>query len=407
MSSLMTLPSRLRSRTTFACSTFKRNVCMVPLAGMSLSYSRLGTNCDFTPRFDHWDATQIYESAGFSIPDSSDDPTSEEAILDSTEGVQVCSSLAPDSCPFQTTVADDSCPFATVADDSCDTSPYEPSSSTISESSSGKVRMVEWSPEERRVKCGKKSESSKTYAQVCNDPLGQPLLPVDMEEVKKLPMCPFAIMSDECPHSESCQYLHGILCDLCNRMCLHPYDEDQQKAHHEECVKEHEKQMELSFAIQRSIDKNCGICMDAIMDKDPVDRRFGILEKCNHIFCLSCIRKWRQTKQFDNRTIRACPECRVNSDFVVPSKYWIDSPEDKDKLIQEYKRALSNKPCKYFKEGRGECPFAGACFYRHAYPDGRKAEMPPPRVRRTRQNQEGELETLRVCSFVSSNVSSN
>lgn len=45
--------------------------------------------------------------------------------------------------------------------------------------------------------------------------------------------------------------------------------------------------------------------MDMILEKEPPnERRFGILEKCNHVFCLSCIRKWRQTKQFDNRTIR-------------------------------------------------------------------------------------------------------
>lgn len=156
--------------------------------------------------------------------------------------------------------------------------------------------------------------------------------------------------------------------------------------------------MELSFAIQRSIDKNCGICMDTIMEKEPPsERRFGILEKCAHIFCLSCIRKWRQTKQFDNRTIRSCPECRVASDFVVPSKYWVEDRDDKQKLIDDYKVALSQKPCKYFKQGAGECPFAGACFYLHAYPDGTKADMPPPRARRTRQNQDGDIESLRVC----------
>ena len=91
---------------------------------------------------------------------------------------------------------------------------------------------------------------------------------------------------------------------------------------------------------------------------------------------------------------RACPECRVSSDFVIPSKYWYDERSEKQQLIDSYKRALSEKHCKYFKQGQGECPFAGACFYLHAYPDGRKAEMPPPRQRR-RQNHEGELETLR------------
>ena len=39
--------------------------------------------------------------------------------------------------------------------------------------------------------------------------------------------------------------------------------------------------------------------------------RFGILPNCNHCFCLSCIRKWRQAKQFEHKIIRACPECRL------------------------------------------------------------------------------------------------
>ena len=63
--------------------------------------------------------------------------------------------------------------------------------------------------------------------------------------------------------------------------------------------------MELSFAIQRSKDKVCGICMDVVMDKKPSsEARFGILSDCNHTFCLPCIRKWRQAKQFENKIIR-------------------------------------------------------------------------------------------------------
>jgi hypothetical protein len=37
---------------------------------------------------------------------------------------------------------------------------------------------------------------------------------------------------------------------------------------------------------------------------------------------------------------RSCPECRVKSDFVTPSKFWVDVKEDKEKLIDEYKQAL-------------------------------------------------------------------
>lgn len=106
------------------------------------------------------------------------------------------------------------------------------------------------------------------------------------------------------------------------------------------CVKQHEADMELSFAIQRSKEKSCGVCFETIMEKDSREQRFGILPNCNHCFCLSCIRKWRQAKQFDNKIIRACPECRTPSDFVCPSIYWVDTKEEKEKLIKDYKDAL-------------------------------------------------------------------
>lgn len=202
--------------------------------------------------------------------------------------------------------------------------------------------------------------------------------------LKDMPMCPYSQASGECPFPEGhCNYLHGLVCDLCYSACLHPHNEEQRHNHREECLREHEREMELSFAVQRSKDKVCGICMDMVVEKKPVtSSRFGILEKCNHIFCLDCIRKWRGTKQFDSRTIRACPECRVSSDFVVPSKYWVEDQEDKTRLINTYKAALKSKPCRYFNEGKGECPFAGSCFYKHAYPDGRLAIMEAPKPRR-------------------------
>lgn len=214
-------------------------------------------------------------------------------------------------------------------------------------------------------------------------------------------VCQYAQM-DKCPNGESCSFIHFETCELCQKACLHPTDKEQRAMHIEECEKELVQEMEHSFAMQRSQGKSCGICMDVVVEKiPPVERRFGILEKCNHVFCLSCIRQWRKTKQFESRrissldpfVIRACPECRVVSDFVTPSKYWVDTKEEKEKLIADYKKALSTKPCKYFREGQGECPFGGACFYLHAFPDGTKAELPPPRPRR-RQNQDGELQSV-------------
>lgn len=206
----------------------------------------------------------------------------------------------------------------------------------------------------------------------------------NVREEMELPLCPYSEANGTCPFPEGhCSFIHCIECDLCNRFCLHPYDTEQQQKHRDECLLEHEREMELSFAIQRSKDKVCGICMEVVTEKKPVTfSRFGILDKCNHIFCVDCIRRWRGNKSLEVRTIRSCPQCRVSSDFVVPSKYWVEDKEDKEKLIQEYKTALKVKPCKYFNEGAGECPFGSSCFYKHAYPDGSIATSVNPRRRR-------------------------
>lgn len=228
---------------------------------------------------------------------------------------------------------------------------------------------------------------------------------VEEDPIPVVELCTY-YMDGECPFGPECPYIHGELCEICQKSCLHPFDENQRRIHTELCEKELEQDMELSFAVQRSKDKACGICMDVIMEKEPVtERRFGILEKCNHIFCLDCIRKWRKVKSFDSNPIptidsaldpdvtRACPECRIASDFITPSQFWIDTEEEKTKLIADYKVNLSQKPCKYFKQGKGTCPFGGACFYLHAKPDGTKVELPPP-VRRRRQNQDGEIDYM-------------
>lgn len=113
---------------------------------------------------------------------------------------------------------------------------------------------------------------------------------------------------------------------------------------------------------QQSCDKSCGICYDVIMEKKlPFQRRFGILPNCSHVFCLECIRQWREQNQFDSGMSRACPICRTRSHFVCPSTYWVDTKEEKDKLIQQ---SLNATPCEYIKTGR-TCPFHGKCFYKH------------------------------------------
>ncbi len=117
--------------------------------------------------------------------------------------------------------------------------------------------------------------------------------------------------------------------------------------------------MEIAFAVQQSKEKTCGICFEVVWEKEGRETRFGILPNCNHCFCLECIRRWRQAKQFDNKIIRSCPECRTCSDFVCPSSFWVDNPKEKQELITKYKKALAEKDCKYFKKVRD--------FFRDSY----------------------------------------
>ncbi|XP_004649078.2 probable E3 ubiquitin-protein ligase makorin-3 [Octodon degus] len=215
------------------------------------------------------------------------------------------------------------------------------------------------------------------YAQAFPAPLLTPVIASEQIPVRMwVPLCRYAA-NGNCIYGERCMYLHGDVCDMCGLQALHPVDADQREAHIRACIAAHERDMELSFAVQRSVDKVCGICMEVVYEKNqPAQRRFGILYGCKHTYCLSCIRTWRSGTQFENRISKSCPQCRVSSSFVIPSVYWVEGEEEKEQLIQEYKESLRHKPCMYFAEGRGHCPFGDNCFYKHEYPHDQKVHYP-------------------------------
>lgn len=191
-------------------------------------------------------------------------------------------------------------------------------------------------------------------------------------------LCRAAAMG-QCFRGESCAYVHGDTCDMCGYQVLHPVDVEQRAEHVRACIEAHEKDMELSFAVQRSLDKVCGICMELVYGRpSPNDSRFGILSNCNHAYCLKCIRRWRAAKVFRNRVIKSCPQCRVASDLVVPSEFWVEDEEEKQKLIQAYKEAMSHMTCSFFAEGRARCRFGEKCFYHHENPEGQGEEPENP-----------------------------
>lgn len=123
-------------------------------------------------------------------------------------------------------------------------------------------------------------------------------------------------------------------------------------------------------------EKTCGICFDEVLKK--TDPFFGMLANCNHCFCITCIRKWRQRKDFELEIRNACPECRVVSEYVYPIKQWIVDKGKKEKYINEKKLKMKKTNCKYFKRGKGKCFFGNKCLYRHTLPNGEEFDAGPP-----------------------------
>lgn len=119
----------------------------------------------------------------------------------------------------------------------------------------------------------------------------------------------------------------------------------------------------------------CGICFENVLKKGE---RFGMLEHCDHAFCLSCIRGWRREReQQDRHNLRLCPVCRNESFYVIPCDTLILDPDEKSRAIEQYKKEMGRIPCKLFDYGRGTCPFGTSCFYAHLNPDGTR-HIPAP-----------------------------
>ncbi|XP_049590308.1 E3 ubiquitin-protein ligase makorin-2 isoform X2 [Syngnathus scovelli] len=213
-------------------------------------------------------------------------------------------------------------------------------------------------------------------------------------------LCPYAA-AGRCFREDGCPYLHGDRCEVCRLRVLHPHDAEQRRAHEKMCLLAFERDMEKAFAAQLSQDKVCSICMEVVVQKAiPSERRFGILSSCCHVFCLACIRQWRCTRNFSNKIIKACPECRVLSEFVIPSVYWVEEQDDKDNLVELFKSGVSKKACKYFDQGRGSCPFGGKCLYLHAFPDGSRAEAEKPRKQLSSEGNIRFMNSVRLWDFI-------
>lgn len=192
---------------------------------------------------------------------------------------------------------------------------------------------------------------------------GEALRPGGKAPAGQRVICPF-YASGNCRFGDRCRNVHGEPCPVCGRNVLDPADDAGNAKHIERCARR-----------QPSEDIECGVCYEKPL---AMSRRFGILTGCDHAFCLSCIREWRDKGQaVSTGMARACPLCRTLSHFVVPSDYFVGSGDDKETLIAEYQAKLATIPCKHFNYGQGTCPFGTSCFYAHLNADGTAADQTP------------------------------
>lgn len=203
------------------------------------------------------------------------------------------------------------------------------------------------------------------------------------------------------PREYSLQPSDYIQCDQCMEFCLDPKDDDRNKLHRKFCSDRIEKEMEEAFALQRSEGKICSICYEEVIKKTTyTERRFGLLLGCLHVFCLSCIRKWRTNNGGDKNAVRGCPLCRTHSDYVIPSIYWVDEDESKAKLIHQYQIKLSRISCRYFNGGKGNCPFGNNCFYMHDVVDNSKSHNEKIKKYKNSEGTVSVITSLRLSDFI-------
>lgn len=64
---------------------------------------------------------------------------------------------------------------------------------------------------------------------------------------------------------------------------------------------------------------------------------------------------------------------------MIPCDRLIIDPSEKAQAIENYKREMSEIPCKAFDYGRGKCQLGTSCFYAHLNPDGSRYIPKPAR----------------------------
>ncbi|TDL23409.1 hypothetical protein BD410DRAFT_787234 [Rickenella mellea] len=199
-------------------------------------------------------------------------------------------------------------------------------------------------------------------------------------------VCKFHLTTRGCRHGDACKFLHGSESHTGfdkSKYCRF-YAAGYCK-HGDKCWFRHEVppgtsalanvedvQTQTPAEDTSSTEEHCGICYEK-----PVT--FGLLNSCSHIFCLQCLRDWRDPGGKSEEIVQSgntkkCPFCRVPSRYVIPSsRYFPSGHPMKREIVDKYKDSMARVPCKYFERSpphRRFCPYGRDCFYRHQNADG-------------------------------------
>jgi len=187
-------------------------------------------------------------------------------------------------------------------------------------------------------------------------------------------ICKYHATERGCFAGNTCKFLHGDTTHT-------PYDQAKTCRFYAagfckrgaQCWFSHAKGKEKEVIAEE--DDLCSICFDK-----PIT--YGLLTGCSHIFCITCIKQWRDpvNKSVDvveSGNTKRCPMCRTPAKFIIPSsKFYAQGQEAKDAAMARYMDSMRRVPCRYFQKSLASpssgpfCPFGKDCFYQHRNPDG-------------------------------------
>lgn len=198
-------------------------------------------------------------------------------------------------------------------------------------------------------------------------------------------ICRYYNQSRGCFAGNRCKFLHGQPPELSaswEGQLLTPYDKSKRCRYFDagfckrgaSCWFVHKADLK-GKALDDEEDELCSICFEKPFT-------YGLLEGCSHIFCIDCIKRWRDVSNRPGEVVgpgntKKCPMCRAASKFITPSsRFFKGGTEEKANVVRAYKESMAKVLCRYFQQSlqknanRPHCQYGNECFYQHVMPDG-------------------------------------